>query len=76
MTHENDIGVQVTRYLDEIVVLCPSLDPRYTIREIHLSMSLSRIYWVSVCVLVIIVIIIGVVIVVRVVVLVVVRETS
>ena len=45
---QNDIRVRVTRYLDDIVVRAP----RYTIREIDLSLSLSRIQWVYTCVLV------------------------
>ena len=67
MTHQDDIRVQVTRYLDDITVR----GPRYVIREIGLSMSLSRIQWGSACILVMIVIIVGGVIVLRVVVFVV-----
>ena len=37
------IGGEVTRYLDDVVVLYPSMEPGYAIREIDLSMSLSRI---------------------------------
>ena len=67
MTHQDDIRVQVTRYLDDITVR----GPRYVIREIGLSMSLSQIQWMCACVLVMIVIIVGGVIVLGVVVFVV-----
>ena len=67
MTHQDDIRVQVTRYLDDITVR----GPRYATREIGLSMSLSRIQWGCTCILVMIVIIVGGVIVLGVVVFVV-----
>ena len=67
MTHQDDIRVQVTRYLDDITVRGPG----YAIREIGLSMSTSRIQWVCACLLVMIVIIVGGVIVLGVVVFVV-----
>ena len=67
MTHQKDIRVQVTRYLDDITVR----GPRYVIREIGLSMSLSQIQWGCACILVIIVLIVGGVIVLRVIVFVV-----
>ena len=69
------IGGEVTRYLDDVVVLYPSMEPGYVIREIDLSMSLSRIHWVCTCVLVIIVILVrGVIVVGEVVLLVIVIE--
>jgi hypothetical protein len=62
MTHQNAIWVEVTRYLDDVVVR----GPRYSIREIDLSIGLSRIVWVCVCAFVMIVVIGGGVMVVRV----------
>ena len=61
MTHRNDIGGEVTRYLDDIVVIYSSLEPGYAKREIDLSMSLSRIHWVYACVLIIMIMVRGVI---------------
>ena len=73
MTHQNDIRVEVTRYLDDIVVRAP----RYAIgeRDLSLSLSLSRIQWVYACGLVRMVIRVrGVIVLRRIVLVVIVRE--
>ena len=73
MTHQSDIRVRVTRYLDDIEVTAQ----RYEIGEIDLSLSLSlsRIQWVYACGLVRMVIRVrGVIVTRRIVLVVIVRE--
>ena len=73
MTHQHDIRVRVTRYLDDIEVTAQ----RYVIGEIDLSLSLSlsQIQWVYACGLVRMVIRIeGVIVLRRIVLVVIIRE--
>ena len=59
MTHHNVIMIEVTRYLDDVVVR----GRRYSIREIDLSLILSRIVWVCASAFVMIVVLVGVIVV-------------